>query len=156
MIVHVAAVGRVRHAGLQAACDDYAGRARRYLKLEVHEVREAGRRAPDAVSTRRLEAERLAATLPTDARLVALTRTGVALTSRAFAERVEGWRADARDVAFLIGGAWGLDPDLIGRSEVQLRLGSFTLPHELARLVLLEQLYRAATILRGEPYHKGD
>lgn len=156
MLVHVAAVGRVRHPGLQAACDDYAGRVQRYLNLAVHEVREAGRRAPDAASARRLEADRLTAVVPDDVYLVALTRTGEVLTSRAFADRVDRWRTDARDVAFLIGGAWGLDPRLIERSGTRVRLAPFTLPHDLARLVLLEQLYRAGTILRGEPYHKGD
>jgi 23S rRNA (pseudouridine1915-N3)-methyltransferase len=156
MVIRVLAVGRVRHAGLRAACEDYAGRTRRYLTLEVQEVREAGRRAADAATARRLEGERLAASVPAGATVVALTRTGSACTSGAFARRVGRWREEARDVAFLIGGAFGLDPDLIGRSEVRLRLAPFTLPHELARLVLLEQLYRAATILRGEPYHKGD
>lgn len=156
MVVHVVAVGRVRHPGLRAACDDYAARARRYLKLEIREVAEAGRKGPTPAQTRRHEAQRLSAALPGRARLVALTRDGESLTSRAFARRVAQWQRGAQDVAILIGGAFGLDTTLLARCDLRLRLAPFTLPHELARLVLLEQLYRAGTILRGEPYHKGD
>src|SRR5947209_7585680 len=66
-----------------------------------------------------------------------------------------GWPREARDVAFVIGGATGLDPAVFDRCDGRLSLSTWTLPHELARLVLLEQIYRAGTILRGEPYHKG-
>ena len=155
MVVHVAAVGRIRHAGLRDACDDYAGRLRRYVKLALHEVPEAGRRGPDPDAARTLEAERLLAALPDGIRLVALTREGRSLGSRDLAARLDQWRTDARDVAFLVGGAFGLAAPLIARSELALSLSALTLPHELARVVLLEQLYRAGTILRGEPYHKG-
>lgn len=156
MVLHVVAVGRVRHPGLRAACDDYATRIRRYLKLAIREVAEAGRRAPGARAARRHEGERLADAVPADARLVGLTRNGEDFTSRDFARRVARWRDGGRDVAFLIGGAFGLDEELLARCDLRLRIAPFTLPHELARLVLLEQLYRAGTILRGEPYHKGD
>lgn len=154
MVIHLVAVGRVRDASLAAACDGYATRAGRYVKLAIHEVREAGRRADTPELTRRLEGERLRAAVPDGARLVALTREGSALSSRAFAKRVARWRESARDVAVLLGGADGLDPALLEASE-RVSLSPLTLPHELARLVFLEQLYRAGTILRGEPYHKG-
>lgn len=156
MIVHVVAVGRVRDAALRAACDEYARRVRRYVRLDIHEVQEAGRRAPDASAAQRLEAERLRAAMPAGAQCIALTRAGTLLTgSRALAERVDEWRVAARDVAVLIGGAYGIAPDLLASCE-RLSLSHLTLPHELARLVWLEQLYRAGTILRGEPYHKGE
>ena len=76
------------------------------------------------------------------------------MTSEAFARWLLGTRESARDVAFAIGGAFGLSEELRGRARLRLSLAPWTLPHELARLVLAEQLYRAGTIVRGEPYHK--
>lgn len=148
------AVGRVRQAGLREACDHYAERIARYIRLEVREVREAGRRAPDGAAARRVEASALLHGVAPDVRLVALTPRGRTLDSEAFATRVGTWREEARDVAFVIGGAWGLDQAVIDRAELALGLGPMTLAHEVARVVLLEQIYRACTILRGEPYHK--
>lgn len=154
MVLHVVAVGRVRAPGFRAASDDYAGRVRRYFKLEIHEVRPAGRRAATPEAVRALESERVCAAVPGDARLVALTRRGTPWSSATLAAQLRAWQEAARDVAFLIGGAFGLDEQLVRRSEERVSLGPLTLPHELARVVLLEQLYRAGTILRGEPYHK--
>jgi 23S rRNA (pseudouridine1915-N3)-methyltransferase len=155
MIVRVVAVGRVRDAGLKSACEDYLRRAGRTLRLEVREVAEAGRRAARPDDARRLEAERLVAAAPAGARLVTLTRAGRPVSSGELAALVGRWREEARDVALLLGGAFGLDPALLERADLRLSLSALTLPHELARLVLVEQLYRAVTILRGEPYHKG-
>lgn len=155
MVLRVVAVGRVRDAALREACARYASRAARYFRLEVVEVRDAGRGARDPAAARRAEAAALAAAVPDGSRLVALTRAGRAESSEAFAQRVARWREEARDVALLLGGAFGLDPRLLDRCDDTLSLSALTLPHELARLVLLEQLYRAGTILRGEPYHKG-
>jgi len=154
MIVHLAAVGRVRQAGVRQACDEYAGRLRRYLRLEIHEVpeRSARGRPPDQV--RRLESESLRRAVPDRARVFVLSRTGVACDSIALAGMVAGWQRDARDVALVVGGAFGVDLAALAPCEARLSLSALTLPHELARLVLLEQLYRAGTILRGEPYHK--
>ena len=155
MIVRVVAVGRLRDAGLKRACEDYLHRAGRTLRLEVREVAEAGRRAARPDDARRVEAERLVAAAPAGARLVALTRAGRPVTSAELAALVGRWREEARDVALLLGGAFGLDPALLERADLRLSLSALTLPHELARVVLVEQLYRAVTILRGEPYHKG-
>jgi 23S rRNA (pseudouridine1915-N3)-methyltransferase len=155
MVVRVVAVGRLRHAGLRALCDEYRRRAERGLRIEVREVAEAGRRGGTPAETRRIEAERLRAAVPAGTRLVALTRAGRALASDDFAALVGRWREEARDVALLLGGAFGLDAGLLARVELRLSLSPFTLPHELARVVLMEQLYRAVSILRGDPYHKG-
>jgi 23S rRNA (pseudouridine1915-N3)-methyltransferase len=92
---------------------------------------------------------------PTHAAAVALTRKGRAMSSRTLAKWLSERALEARDVAFLLGGAYGLGPDVLNNVGHQLSLSSMTLPHEMARLVLVEQLYRAGTILRGEPYHKG-
>ncbi|MGD2135022.1 MAG: 23S rRNA (pseudouridine(1915)-N(3))-methyltransferase RlmH [Gemmatimonadales bacterium] len=155
MRLHVVAVGRMRDTSVRAACDDYANRIRRYVRLETTEVRAAGRSDRDAERGRREEGEALLAAVPAGARAVALTRTGRALASEELARLVDRWQVEARDVALLIGGAHGLAPEVLDRADDRLSLSTLTLPHELARLVLLEQLYRACTILRGEPYHKG-
>ena len=84
-----------------------------------------------------------------------LTRIGKTETSSQFAVRVGEWREQGADVAFVIGGAHGLADDLINQAHYRLSLSHLTLPHEFARLMFLEQLYRACTILKGEPYHKG-
>jgi 23S rRNA (pseudouridine1915-N3)-methyltransferase len=88
------------------------------------------------------------------ATVVACDERGVAMTSAKFATFLQDARERARDVAFVIGGAYGLAPSLRDRAQTRLSLASWTMPHELARLVLAEQLYRAGTIVRGEPYHK--
>lgn len=155
MRFHLIAVGRLRLPGLREACELYVERIRRYGRIHVREVREAGRRGPDGAAARRLEGERLRAAVPDGARVVALARSGMTMDSEAFARRVGRWREEGRDVAFLLGGAYGLWDRAVEDADLVLSLGAMTLPHDVARLVLLEQLYRAFTMLRGEPYHKG-
>ena len=155
MVFHVVAVGRVRHAALREACDDYRKRAARYFRLEVHEISDAARGGRPGVEARRREAAGLLHAIPPAAAAIALSREGETEDSRGFAERMARWQWEARDIALVIGGASGLDEAVFRRCDGRLSLSSWTLPHELARLVLLEQLYRAGTILRGEPYHKG-
>lgn len=149
----LAVVGRPRDAGLAAAIHDYEARAARYWPLEVREVREerAASLTPDVVRQR--EGTRLREAVGA-ARLVACDEGGRSFTSTAFASWLQKQREAARDVAFVIGGAFGLDPALRDGAAERLTLAPWTLPHELARLVLAEQLYRAGTIGRGEPYHK--
>jgi 23S rRNA (pseudouridine1915-N3)-methyltransferase len=156
MIFHIVAVGRVRDAGLSAACEDYAGRVRHYAKLEIHEVPDGTRRSKARAAVLREEAEALRKAVPRTARLVALSRSGRSLDSRAFAAALDLWRQAGRDLAFVVGGAYGLDESLQQQCDEVIRLSDMTLPHELARLVLLEQIYRGNTILKGGPYHKGD
>jgi 23S rRNA (pseudouridine1915-N3)-methyltransferase len=151
----LAVVGRPRDQHLAAVVAEYEARAARYWPLEVVEVREEPARG--GVSTevvKEREGERLAARLPAAARLVACDVGGRRFTSDAFAAWLQTLREDARDVGLVIGGAYGLADGLRRRAEARLSLAPWTLPHELARLVLAEQLYRAGTILRGEPYHK--
>jgi 23S rRNA (pseudouridine1915-N3)-methyltransferase len=149
----VVAVGRVADRALGAACADYAARLARTWQLETRDVRPPAGHLPTPQRLRR-EGERLLQAIPRDARAVALSRTGTSESSVAFARRLRRWRAEARDVAFVVGGADGLDQRVVARCELVLSLSAMTLPHELARLVLLEQLYRATTILQGTPYHR--
>ena len=147
-------VGRPRNGGIAEAVRDYEARAARYWPLTVREVREESARslAPAAVVER--EWARLAEQLPAGARVVLCDPGGETMDSARFARWMQQERDAARDAAFVIGGAFGL-PDAARRvAAVRLALAPWTLPHELARLVLAEQLYRAGTISRGEPYHK--
>jgi 23S rRNA (pseudouridine1915-N3)-methyltransferase len=150
----VAAVGKPRDRALAAAIGEYETRARRYWTLDVHEVREEPARAASADLVREREGERLLARVPAGTALVACDEEGEGMTSPAFAAWLQRERERALDVAFAIGGAYGLSPQVRAVAARRLALAPWTLPHEMARLVLTEQLYRAGTIARGEPYHK--
>jgi 23S rRNA (pseudouridine1915-N3)-methyltransferase len=152
--VVVAVVGKARNAALAAAIQDYEQRAARYWPLEVHEVRGEPARSVSADLVREREGQRLSDVVPASARLVACDAGGVSKTSEEFSAWLQGERERGRDVAFVIGGAFGLGVAVRARAHVRLSLAPWTLPHELARLVLAEQLYRAGTIVRREPYHK--
>ena len=147
------AVGKLRPA-YRAACDDYLRRLGRHGKVHEVEVREAAR-APTRAVQQVEEANRLRARLPDRARVVALAREGQSWTSAELARWVTRWESEGRPVALLIGGSTGLEPGLLEGADERWSLGPLTLPHELARVVVAEQLYRAGTIRRGEPYHKG-
>ena len=154
MRVVIAAVGKPRDRHLAAAIDDYETRAARYWPLDVVEVREASGRGISAAVAKEREGERFLERLPAGAMLVACDEHGDRLTSAEFATMVTSSRDRAKDIAFVIGGAFGLSDVLRGRAARAIQLAPWTLPHEMARLVLAEQLYRAGTIVRGEPYHK--
>jgi len=149
----VAVVGKPKHAALGAAIHDYEERARRYWPLHVLEVKDEPVRTANTDVARRREGERLAAVIG-NAQVVACEVGGRTMSSPEFAMWVQRLREAAADVAFVIGGAYGLAEELSTRAVTRVSFSSWTLPHEFARLVLAEQLYRAGTILRGEPYHK--
>jgi 23S rRNA (pseudouridine1915-N3)-methyltransferase len=150
----VAVVGKARNPALGEAIRDYEKRAARYWPLDVHEVREERAAGIPLDRVREREGQRLADKVPDRAQTVACDVKGRSLDSAQFAEFLKSARDQDRDLAFLIGGAFGLPTELTERSTVQLSLAPWTLPHEIARLVLVEQIYRAGTIVRGEPYHK--
>jgi 23S rRNA (pseudouridine1915-N3)-methyltransferase len=152
--VSLVVIGRPRHAGLADAILDYETRAARYWPLEVLEVKEESGRGLGPEQVREREGERLAERLSGEALVVACDPGGVAMESEPFARWLQLQREEARRVAFVIGGAHGLGRAVLQRASRRLSLAPWTLPHEVARLVLAEQLYRAGTILRGEPYHK--
>ncbi|MBX9927513.1 MAG: 23S rRNA (pseudouridine(1915)-N(3))-methyltransferase RlmH [Gemmatimonadaceae bacterium] len=148
----LAAVGRCRGPGIGDAVEEFAKRAARYWPLEVVEVREEPARGASPDLVREREGERLLEKVR--GTLVLCDPGGVAHTSEAFAAWMQREREAARDVTFVIGGAFGIGAPLRNRPHQRLALAPWTVPHELARLVLLEQLYRAGTLVRGEPYHK--
>jgi len=156
MRITLLSVGKLR-GGMADPIRDYEKRVSRYFGFEAVEVREepaTGGRGAEQVM--REEGKRLLARVPAGYELVALHRKGQAWSS----ERLAGHLADlgvraSPGIAFAIGGAFGLSDELLARATHLLSLSAMTLPHEVARLVLAEQIYRAGTILRGEPYHKG-
>ncbi|MFQ5954539.1 MAG: 23S rRNA (pseudouridine(1915)-N(3))-methyltransferase RlmH [Kiloniellales bacterium] len=151
MRIVIAAVGRARAGPTRELFEHY--RRRIGWPVALKEVEERRPLPPDRLKRR--EAELLQAAVPKGARLVALDEAGKALTSAQFADLIGRWRDDgARDLAFVIGGAEGLDERLRGRADLILRLGRMTWPHLLVRALLAEQLYRAQQILAGHPYHR--
>lgn len=150
----VAVVGKAHNPALGEAIREYETRAARYWPLDVHEVREerASGSAIDKVKDK--ETARLAERIPDGAQTIACEQGGRSLDSTQFADLLKRAREDDRDLAFLIGGAFGLTSDFSSSASFKLALAPWTLPHEMARLVLVEQIYRAGTIVRGEPYHK--
>ena len=154
MKVQLLSVGRPRDAALATAIGEYEQRAARYWPLEVVEVREEPGRSAAPEEVRRREGDRLLERCATGAHVVACDERGTLMDSRKFATFLQDARERAQDVAFVIGGAHGLHELVRARARTTLAFCSWTLPHELARLVLAEQIYRAGTIVRGEPYHK--
>jgi 23S rRNA (pseudouridine1915-N3)-methyltransferase len=150
----IVAVGRLRGWAAEG-CDDYLSRHRRYFPVEVVEVAEEdmNRRSPEEVLA--AEGERLLKRLPGGAYVIALDReSGRALSSEQLARRLGSLGVSGRShVAFVLGGPLGLSDAVLGRADERLSFGAITLPHALARVVLLEQLYRAVKIERGEKYH---
>ena len=151
----VVAVGQRVPAWAGAAWDDYARRFPPELRVELKSVktepRAGGRTAAQAMAAER---QRIEAALPRSAHVVGLDERGTALTTVALAERLRQWQGLGRDVALLIGGPDGLDPALRQAAHERVRLSDLTLPHALARVLLVEQLYRAWSINAGHPYHR--
>lgn len=153
MKLTIVCVGTVRGM-LREATQDYQSRIGRYFKLDIVEVSE-GRGS--AARIRQSEAERLTSRLPDNSRIYALTRQGKPVSSRDLADQLgEMANYGPSNAVFVLGGAYGLGEQVLSAADRTVSLSDLTLPHEMARLVLLEQLYRAGTILRGEPYHKGN
>ncbi|MGK7753507.1 MULTISPECIES: 23S rRNA (pseudouridine(1915)-N(3))-methyltransferase RlmH [unclassified Roseovarius] len=155
MRVHICAVGRMKAGPERALLDDYlarfdrTGRALGLGPAEMHEVEDRKGGGMDA------EAELLERALPKGAVIVAMDERGKLLSSPDFSDKLAGWRDTGRgDVAFVIGGADGIAPALRDRAEFTLSFGKMVWPHMLARVMLAEQLYRAASILAGAPYHR--
>jgi 23S rRNA (pseudouridine1915-N3)-methyltransferase len=151
MRVTIAAVGRDRSGPTRNLFDEYCRRCPWPVRLLEISPRTAG--PPER--RRAEEAERLSSVVPRGAALIALDENGRALSSRAFSTKIAAWQRQAcSELAFLVGGPDGLDPTLVERAHLVLSLGRMTWPHRLVRVLLAEQLYRAATILAGHPYHR--
>lgn len=155
MKLFIVAVGHRMPDWIENGFNEYAKRMPPELRLDLREVkpelRGASRNAGQAMA---IEAKRIEAALPKHVRLVALDEKGADWTSAQWAAALPAWQLDGRDLAFIIGGADGLEATLKSRADLLLKLSSLTLPHGLARVLLAEQLYRAWTITQQHPYHR--
>lgn len=158
MKVTIAAIGRLKAGPEREMLDRYLKRAeaagrRLGLAFAIREMPES--RAATAAQRKHQEAAVLLGISPPGAPIVALDEAGKSIDSAAFAARLAGWRdGGITEATFVIGGADGLGPELLARADLRLAFGAMTWPHQLVRIMLAEQFYRAVTILAGHPYHR--
>ncbi|GAW93762.1 23S rRNA (pseudouridine(1915)-N(3))-methyltransferase RlmH [Calderihabitans maritimus] len=159
MHVLIIAVGKLREKYLQQGVREYAKRLKPYARLEIIEVPEekVSEKVSPAEKRQALEreAEKVLRYLPDKSHMIVLDIQGKLLSSEEFSRYLEDLSLRGQsNIAFVVGGPLGLDPKLISRADFRLSFSPMTFPHQLARLILLEQIYRAFKILRNEPYHK--
>ena len=155
MRIRLIAIGQRLQPWVEAGCEEYARRLPREWGFELVTLKAGIRTESTAAGTAmRAEGKAIAGAIAAGVRRVILDERGQQVTTVQFAERLTRWQHDGRDVALIIGGADGLDPDLKGSADESLALSRLTLPHGLARVLLIEQLYRAASMLQGHPYHR--
>ena len=152
MRVRIIWTGKTRDARLRALVDDYAERLSHFVRCEVTELRELGRTDKSGIDK---ETKRISDALRPGAVTVLLDSEGAEWTSQQLAAQVQSWEGSGvKEVAFVIGGPNGLASDFIARADKRWSLSRLTLTHEMARVLLFEQLYRAYTIIHGLPYQK--
>ncbi|OAB57816.1 hypothetical protein AY599_03870 [Leptolyngbya valderiana BDU 20041] len=149
----VVSVGQRMPSWVAEGWQEYARRMPPHLPLSLIEVPPAGRKAQGR--ERQAEARALAERIPERARRIALHGEARAWSTEALASKLADWQHDGDPICFLIGGAEGLDPDLLATCQARWSLGPAVFPHMLVRVLIAEQLYRATTILSGHPYHRG-
>ena len=154
MQITLIAIGHKIPAWAQSATNEYLNRLPPEWHVTVKTPRAVDNASAPIERVLATEGERILAAVPDDATLVALDERGKDLATDAFARQLARWRDDSAAVAFAIGGANGLAPEVKSRARLLLRLSSLTLPHALARVLLAEQLYRAWSLLAGHPYHR--
>lgn len=159
MKISVIAVGKIKEKYLKDAVTEYSKRLSRYCKLEIIEA--ADEKTPDHASVavedtiRAKEGKRLLKHIRDDMYVITLEIGGKMLTSEEFAEKIETLGVQGKSsIAFVIGGSIGLGEEVLKRSDFALSFSKMTFPHQLMRVVLLEQVYRGYRIVNGEPYHK--
>lgn len=136
------------------AVADYQKRLPREWRFDLIELRPEKRQGQPVERIKAAEGARLLERCPPDARVVALDEHGITPTTRQLAGHMTEWQCDGRDTYLLIGGADGHGPEVLHRAELKLALSKLTLPHALARVMLMEQLYRVASLHAGHPYHR--
>lgn len=155
MHIRLLAIGDRQPAWVDSGFDGYRARFPREWRFETVTIPTAkrGKNAPPG-KARDVEGEALLAKLNTAEKLVLLDERGEQLSSKELADKLADWQSDGRDIAFVIGGPDGVSDTCRKRADLTLSLSRLTLPHGLARVVLAEQLYRAASLLAGHPYHR--
>jgi 23S rRNA (pseudouridine1915-N3)-methyltransferase len=154
----IVAVGQRMPDWAQTAYDDYAKRFPPELKVELKAVKTEPRGSKTLETIYAAERERIEAAIQSsigrNARIVALDERGTTLTTKALAVKLNGWQLESDDVALVIGGPDGLDPAFRQAAHERIRLSDLTLPHAFARVLLIEQLYRAWSVNANHPYHR--
>ena len=150
----IVAVGQRVPAWAQTAWDDYAKRFPSELKIELKAVKAEPRGSKTLQTLCAAERQRIEAAIPRGTRVVALDERGTSLSTLALASRLKDWQLAGDDVALVIGGPDGLDPGFRADAHERVRLSDMTLPHAMARVLLIEQLYRAWSINANHPYHR--
>jgi len=159
MQIRIVAVGKIKEKFLQDGIAEFGKRLRPYAKVQIFEVADETRpvSASPAVETAAMEKEgkRILAAVPEGSVVIALDVNGQTRSSLEFTEAFRQWElAGTNHLVFIVGGDLGLSPEVISHSDLRLSLSKMTFTHPIARFILLEQIYRAFRILRGEPYHK--
>ena len=150
----IVAVGQRVPDWAQTAWDDYAKRFPHELKVELKAVKTEPRRSKTLETLYAAERARIEAAIPKGARIVALDERGSKITTMALASKLKDWQMGGDDVALIIGGPDGLDPAFRQAAHERIRLSDLTLPHAFARVLLIEQLYRAWSVNANHPYHR--
>ena len=150
----IVAVGQRVPDWAQTAWDDYAKRFPHELKIELKAVKTEPRGSKTVDQLYAAERKRIEEAIPKGARIVALDERGTSLRTTALAERLKEWQLGGDDVALVIGGPDGLDPEFRQAAHERVRLSDLTLPHAMVRVLLIEQLYRAWSINANHPYHR--
>ena len=159
MQIRIIAVGKIKESYIRDGIAEYEKRLRPYLKLSISEIAEEKRGVSVSLAQekhlRELEGVRILDAIPPEALVIALDVGGLHWSSEQFAKNIGEWEiAGKSPVAFIIGGDLGLGENVLARASLHLSLSPMTFTHPMARLILIEQIYRAYRILRGEPYHK--
>ncbi|MFC3111213.1 23S rRNA (pseudouridine(1915)-N(3))-methyltransferase RlmH [Undibacterium arcticum] len=151
----IAAVGHKMPAWIEDGFGEYAKRMPPDCRIHLKEIKPVERSGSKTAETAMaLERSKIEAVLPKGARIIALDERGKDVTTMQLSQLLTQWQQDGRDVAFIIGGADGLDPELKSRADNLIRISSLTLPHGMVRVLLAEQLYRAWSITQNHPYHR--
>ncbi len=156
MNIRIITVGKPGRNAMSGFVEEYAKRLGALWPTDVVSVPEERQtNGKSRTETLRREADRIRSKIPAGSQSIALDRRGKSISSPEFAERLRTWRDDGcRGVTFLIGGPLGLDPALSAEAGLRLSFGPMTFPHDLALIMLTEQIYRAMTIVQGHPYHR--
>lgn len=159
MNIRIVAVGKIREKYMQEGIKEYTKRLSRYCSLEIIEIEDE--KAPENLSDREMdivktkEGDRILAKIPQNSFIISLEIKGKQLSSEELSKKVEELMVNGiNDITFVIGGSLGLSRDVINRSNFKLSFSKMTFPHQLMRMILLEQVYRGFRIMKGEPYHK--
>lgn len=155
MKISIIAVGKIKESFWKEALLEYLKRLKPLADIKIIEINDRNAEQIGENGARRAEAQDIAARIPQSCYLIALDIEGKLLSSPELAQRFDELALyESKEIVFLIGGSVGLEPSILARADLRLSFGRITLPHNLARVVLVEQIYRAIKISRGEPYHK--